>query len=630
MACKVLGISAYFHDASAALIVDSELVAAAAEERFTGLKHDPNFPSSAIEFCLDAAGIRAGELDAVVFYEDPSVKFSRVLVSALAGFPCSRNFYANAMKVWLKDRLWTTNNIAAELGVALNVVRTVSHHESHVAQAFATAPVEEAAVLTVDAVGEWTTTSISRASRRAEPVVCLIEKIEYPHSLGLVYAAFTLFLGFRPNDQEANTMALAAFGTPRFADRVRRIIHLRSDGWFDIASGYFDFLKKDDRLFKRPFIDLFGPPRDARRPLTFDVLSDRCAVPNVANDGQRYVDIAASVQQVFEEAVLGLAARARELTGSTSLCLSGGGALNVLANSRIIGAGLFEDVFVPSDPGDGGGAVGAAWLGTVALTGRAPVLSGSPYLGKAYPQGLEPALVERLDPTTWTYGVAPGFVPPAGLTRTDCDSLDELVALVAEELRAGRIVGWVQGRFEFGPRALGARSILADPSNLETVRRLSHAVKQRASYRPYALSIRERDVTTVFDWQGAIPDPARRMKMVMRVRPHQRRRIAGALHVDGSCRLHAVSPLDNARFYALLDRIATITGLGAVLNTSFNEADYPMVASPTEALMTFARCDMDTIAVGQSVLRKQKDCAANALETAAPKEMGVGGRPAAG
>lgn len=616
----VLGISAHYHDASAALVVGGTVVAAAAEERFTRLKHDASFPERAVRFCLTQGGLAADDLDAIVFYEEPPVKFTRVMATTLADFPAGHGHFSAAMKRWLGGALWTRNEISAALDVHPDKVESVAHHESHAAFAYHGSPFEEAAVVTVDGVGEWACTSIGVGSARHG--VSLLETSAYPNSLGLVYSAFTAFLGFRPNDGEASTMALAAFGRPRYADEVRRLVQLHPDGRYSVDASAFNFLSAGgENLFAPSFTRLFGAARDARAPLPFDCLAGPGGTP-VSEADQRWADIAASVQIVIEEAVVGLAARAHRLTGSRNLCFGGGVALNAVANTRLVEHPLFEHVFIPPDPGDGGSAVGAALLAyhrrkQAARALPTPAGPGArtrttPYLGAAAGDSAPfVRLVEALDPAAWSGYRLPGAsAPPPGELATETAPDEEaLVRSVAAELAAGRIVGWFQGRFELGPRALGNRSILVDPANLGEVRRLSATVKQRASYRPYALSIRDEDLEQVFAFEGrATPDCARWMQMVKRVRLSALPRVRGAVHVDLTTRLQACSARDNPRFHRLLSACGELTGLGALLNTSFNESGYPMVATAEEALLMFARSDMDTLVIDDVVVRKPRPC----------------------
>ena len=606
---NVLGISAFFHDASAALVRNGVIVAAAAEERFTRLKHDANFPALAARFCLEQGGLSAENLHAVVFYEQPWVKFTRVLTSLLAGFPASRRMFVSNIKEWLADKLWIQLTIARELGVDPKVVRFVQHHDAHQAQAFLCSPFEEAAVLTIDAVGEWTCTSIGHGSRHREPFLTTADRLTYPHSLGLAYSAFTAFLGFRPNDSEASTMALAAFGRPRFADQVRQIIRVDADGLYQIDGRFFDFMAADAGLFTSDFVRLFGEPRDFHHALPFDALEDHFSSRLVSADDARFADIAASVQRVLEEAVLALAKRARRLGGASDLCFAGGVALNAVVNTKLLEESGFDRVFIPPDPGDGGAAVGAALLESSRLMHRCPPGAISPFIGASCDKERTAALIACLGaPADWASHTTRGAVPRQGeIGVAAYDDFSRLADDIADEILDGLIIGWMQGRFEQGPRALGNRSILVHPGKIASVRRLSRAVKHRASFRPYALAICEEDAPAILEIASPIPQCARWMQMVTRVRHAAKDHIRCAMHCDGTTRVQVCSSADNPLFHRLLLALRKRAGLGAVLNTSFNESGYPIVSTPAEALLMFARTDMDTLVIDGLVARREAD-----------------------
>ncbi len=603
---KVLGISADYHDASAALVEDGRIIVAAAEERFTRLKHDPSFPRFAAEFCLSEAGLAsAQELDAIVFYEEPATKFTRVLTSTLAGFPSSGRAFVNGMRSWLTRKLWVQNEISKKMQVDSRAVQFVPHHQSHAAQAFLASPFSEAAILTVDAVGEWTSTSLAHGARQSG--IRVLETIPYPHSLGLVYAVFTAYLGFRPNDEECSTMALAAFGQPVYADKVRRIVRLQLDGLYEVDQSFFNFVAIDQSPLTDRFLELFGPPRDAREPLAFASGVHVQAAGTVPVEQQRFADIAASIQVVFEEAILGLAHRLARLTGCADLCMAGGAALNCVSNRRLEVEGPFARLFIPPDPGDGGAAVGAALLGCNSSSHQNPrtIPQNSPYVGKQYAVADAISMLECLG-TEWLKYRIPGCSARSGdkLQIKQYSQSDALLSRVVEDLLEGRIVGWFQGRFEHGPRALGNRSLLADPANAKAVARLSRTVKKRASFRPYAVSSTEEDAHRLFEWPDGPPLTSRWMQTVARVKGECLDQVRTAVHVDGTTRPQICSAAENPMFHSLLATFGQARGLGAVLNTSFNESGYPMVASPFEALLSFLRTDMDTLVLHDTVIRK--------------------------
>ena len=600
---NILGLSAHFHDAAAALVVDGRLVAAAAEERFSRQKHDPSFPRYAAERCLLRAGLTAHDLDHVVFYEQPHVKFTRVLTSTLAGFPHTRRAFVGAMHRWLGQRLFQRNEISRELDVHPRSVGFAEHHRSHAAYAFLSSPFDEAAVLTVDAVGEWVCTALYHGRRGEAEPLRLVDSIEYPHSLGLVYAAFTAFLGFRPNSDECSTMALASFGTPRFADEVRRIIRGQADGTYEIDASWFELLEVDRLPLGPKFLSAFGPPAAAGQFGDLDAMAPPSALPEAT---QRYVDVAASLQLVLEETLLGLAQRAHALTGSSALCFAGGVALNCVANARLAADGPFQTLYVPPDPGDGGGSVGAALL--AALAAGDPIEAASartPYVGAEYDPGPVLEMLDHLGTESFQPG-GPGVAATRAPARIEVERFPDDAQLrerVVGLLRAGGIVGWVQGQFEMGPRALGNRSLLLDPGAVDTARRMSRTVKWRAPFRPYAAAVAAESASALLG-VDAPTHLHRWMQTVSAISPDHLPALRAAAHTDGTTRPQVCAEADNPAFHALLRDYGAAAGRAALLNTSLNERGAPMVASPADALAMFARTDMDALALGNAMVRK--------------------------
>ncbi|KAE9624746.1 carbamoyltransferase family protein [Parasedimentitalea maritima] len=601
---NILGISAHFHDSSAALCQDGVIVAAIAEDRLTHVKHDASFPLFAIDFCLEQGGVEPSELDAVVFYEEPHVKFGRVLTLLLANFPRSAMHFARAMGPWLTTHLWMKTIIANRLGVDPGIVSFVPHHVSHASQAFLSSGFEEAAVLTLDGVGEWTTMSIGRGSLNEAEGVELLETSEYPNSLGLAFAAVTGFLGFKPNDQECSTMALAAFGEPKYLERFREVMTV-ADGKLRLDRDAFNFMGDHSSALSPAFAkDLGLIPRALDAPYGFDIFAD-CVDAGCATD-RAYANVAASLQARTNEIVLELSQHAQAVTGADRLCVAGGVAYNSVSIAHLIRYGPFREVYVPPDPGDAGGAVGAALIqahraGAIANKGAMQ----HPYLGAGSQIVNLGAVLDKLDLNE----VPPPPVEPPGDYRVEAswqhlpDEAD-LIEQTAEELASGKIVGWVQGRSEFGPRALGNRSILADPSDVDLARRISRHIKLRQPHRPFALSIAEEDAAYVLDLPDGIPQPARWMQMVVPVLPDARERVRGALHVDGTTRPQVCGKSDNGLFHALLSGFRQKTGLSALLNTSLNLTGLPLCASAPEALVMFWSCDIDTLVINDWILRK--------------------------
>jgi len=590
---QILGISCYFHDAAAALIRDGQLVAAAEEERFTRKKHDYEFPQHAIEFCLRTGGIAGADLDFVVFFEKPLLKFERLLLSSMQTFPRSHGVFREAMVAWLGDKLWIKHLIQRRLGVPAAKILFSEHHLSHAASAFFCSPFQEAAILTVDGVGEWTTASLG-VGRETE--ITLLKEIRFPHSLGLLYSAFTAFLGFEVNEGEYKVMGMAPFGTPRYVDQVDKLIRVSADGSFELNMDYFSFHHSTDRTFNHKFEALFGPPRDPRlqfftptsgypsyfgpKPGNYDEL---------ARLNQHYADIAASIQHVTEEVLLAMARAAYRETGLRRLCLAGGCALNSVANGRILRETPFEELYIQPAAGDGGGALGAALYGYHAVLGkpRAFVMDHA-----SWGEDLSPEAAGR-------------FLEANGVRYERLQDEDKLVARVVDALQAGKVVGWSQGRFEWGPRALGHRSILADPRRPEMKDIVNTKIKFREPFRPFAPSVLAERTEEYFVLPGARRHyPARFMLYVVDVKEDKRAVIPAVTHVDGTGRLQTVHRNTNPRYYRLIEAFGEATGVPVVLNTSFNLKGEPIVNTPPEAFHTFMRSGMDMLVCGDFVIEK--------------------------
>jgi carbamoyltransferase len=560
---RVLGISCHYHDAAACLIEDGRIVAAAEEERFTRRKHDAAFPTRAAAYCLAQAGIAPGELDRVVFYEKPLLKFERIVAGAAATWPRSHALFLAAMETWLSEKLWVKDAIGRGLG-RRGAILFGEHHLSHAASAFYPSPFGSAAVVTADAVGEWTTTAIGVGHDRE---LELVEEIRYPHSLGLLYSAFTAYLGFEPNEGEYKLMGMAAYGRPRYVDRVRKVIDLADDGSFRLDMRYFRYHRSLSAL-TGAFIDLFGPAR----------------APDAAPD-ERHFDVAASVQLVLEEAVLGLARRARSTSGCRDLCMAGGVALNVLANARVLREAGFDRVWVQPAAGDAGGALGAAAHVSHQLLGAERSAMTTAYLGPGYTDA------EILD-----------FLREHGIPH-DVLSEGEIAPRTARLIEDRKVVGWFQGRMEFGPRALGARSILADPRDAAMKERLNEKVKHREPFRPFAPTVLRDASSRLFDFGGPSADPdSPFMLLTARVRDAAKSAIPAATHVDGTARVQTLRQDQHPRFHALLEAFDALTGVPAVLNTSFNVRGEPIVCTPADAFNTFSHTDVDHLVMGTALI----------------------------
>ena len=586
----ILGLSAFYHDSAAALVRDGEIVAAAQEERFTRKKHDERFPENAVRYCLEAAGVATSDLDAVIFYEKPLLKFERLLETYLAFAPRGLFSFFRAMPPWLQQKLHLPREIDRGLGDGYTgPIYFCTHHESHAASAFFPSPFEEAAIITLDGVGEWTTTSwgVGRGNK-----IELRGEVRFPHSLGLLYSAFTYYCGFRVNSGEYKLMGLAPYGEPRFADLIRRhLIDLKDDGSFRLDMGYFNYcqgLTMTNDRFHRLF---GGPPRHPDSEPT-----------------QRDMDLAASIQLVTEEAMLHIARHVHAKTGLKNLCLAGGVALNCVGNGRILREGPFENIWIQPAAGDAGGALGAAlwcWyqhMGNSRTPQSRDSQRGS-YLGPEY----SPAQVRaELDAAHAVYETF--------------ENTEQMAEAIAAELADGKIVGHFAGRAEFGPRALGNRSILGDPRNPDMQRRMNVAIKFRESFRPFAPAVLEGKQSGFFDLMAESPY----MLLTTPIRKDKRRRLTeeeGRLtglaklkavrselpaitHVDHSARVQTVSKDRSPRLHAILGAFEKRSGYPVLVNTSFNVRGEPIVDGPSDAYRCFMFTDMDVLVVENCLMRK--------------------------
>lgn len=574
---RILGLSFDYHDAAAALVVDGVPVAAALEERFTRIKHDRSLPVNAARWCLARAGLAASDLDAVVFYEKPFRKFSRIMAGCLGTFPSSAGLFRRATGAWLDERLWVGPRIEKAFGLPADKVLFCEHHLSHAAAAFYCAPYDEAAVLTIDGVGEWATAAVGRGRR--DPAgggrLDLDAEMRYPHSLGLLYSAFTAYLGFEVNEGEYKVMGLAPYGRPRFADQIRAMLRPFEDGSFRLDLSWFTFQSDPTRAFARRFEDAFGP---ARAPESGDPAGD-----------QRLCDVAASIQLVCEELVLGLAREAHRRTGLPNLCLSGGVALNAVANARILRETPFRSVWIQPAAGDSGSALGAALYAAHAL-GRPPR-----YEMKRVDLGAEHPVAS-----------AAAALRAAGLAYEEIEDEGELCGRVAGMLSEGKVVGWHQGRSEWGPRALGNRSILADPRPAAMKERVNEKIKFRELFRPFAPSTLGGLAGEWFDLgPGPAPDPYRFMLATAPVRPDRRERLGAVTHVDGSARVQTVDAEQSPLYHRLIESFGAATGVPVLLNTSFNLKAEPIVETPEDAVSTFLASGMDALAVGPLLVSRR-------------------------
>ncbi len=592
----ILGISCFYHDSAAALLQDGMLVAAAEEERFSRQKHDSGFPTLAVQFCLEQAGIGPEDLDYIVFYEKPLPKFERLLTTALATWPRSMVVFREAMIAWLNEKLWVKDRIRGQLNIPREKILFVEHHMSHAASAFFCSPYDEAAVMTIDGIGEWTSATLGSGTATWDGSgvnsIKLFQEARFPHSLGLFYSAFTAWLGFEVNDGEYKVMGMAPYGRPEHMDKVKKVIEFGPDASFWLNMDYYSFHHSMESTFSSKFEELFGTPR----PRESEFYTHQTGVPDGASDAaiaanQYYADVAASVQVTTEEAVVNMARYLHERTGSKRLCFAGGVAYNSVANGRILHETPFEELYIQPAAGDAGGAVGAALYAYHVVLGKPrEFVMDHAYWGQGYSSGeIKSALDAR------------------GVKYEIVEDEDKLIEVAATELSNGRVLGWHQGRFEWGPRALGNRSIIADPRRAAMKDIVNTKIKFREPFRPFAPSVladAAHDYFELKDGRDVWPkELAKFMLAVMPVIERQQERIPAVSHM-GTGRLQTVQPDGNPRYYKLIRAFGEATGVPVLMNTSFNLRGEPIVTTPDNALKTFFNSGLDTLVLGDFVVRK--------------------------
>jgi carbamoyltransferase len=600
MAKSILGISAFYHDSAAAIVLNGKIIAAAQEERFTRKKHDDSFPIHAIKYVISEAGVDVLDISAVVFYDKPFIKFERLLETYHAFAPKGFKSFANAIPVWIKDKLFMKGALKKQLknlGFPSNIpILFPEHHLSHAASAFYPSPYEEAAILTIDGVGEWATTTIGAGNGKD---ITILQELHFPHSIGLLYSAFTYYCGFRVNSGEYKLMGLAPYGI-KDSERVERykglikgqLVDIRPDGSVLLNMQYFNFATGLTMCNNKKWEKLFGiPVRTEEQKLT-----------------QAYMDLALAIQQITDEIVLTLAKTAKEITGAKNLVMAGGVALNCVSNGKIYESGLFENIWIQPAAGDAGGAIGAALAGWHLHFGNdrsielPDAMSGS-YLGPDYSNKEIDKLITRFD-----------------FKARYIENFDELAKITAQYINDGKVIGWFQGRMEFGPRALGNRSIIGDARNPEMQKKMNLKIKFRESFRPFAPAILEEDIHKYCQYKTNSPY----MLLVMPVKQErcknipsgtitgdlyerlyfQRSDVPAITHVDYSARVQTVSKQTNPRFWGLINEFKKTTGYGIVINTSFNVRGEPIVCTPADALRCFMNTDIDFLVINNYIFDK--------------------------
>ncbi|MFZ6010677.1 MAG: carbamoyltransferase [Bacteroidota bacterium] len=602
---KILGISAFYHDSAAAIIEDGEIVAAAQEERFTRKKHDPNFPSNAVKFCLTYSGTRIDQLDAIAFYDKPLLKFERLLETYYAFVPKGLSSFITAIPVWLKEKMFLKRLLYEELekieAFDKKKVKLLfpEHHLSHAASAFYPSPFEDSAILTIDGVGEWATASICHGKGKD---IKILKELKFPHSLGLLYSAFTYFLGFKVNSGEYKLMGLAPYGVPgsdevkRYVDIIKStLVDIKDDGSVWLNQKYFNYATGLRMVYEDKWEKLFG--FKARKPED-ELLPHHC-------------NLGLAIQEITEEAVIKMAQEAKRLTQSSHLCMAGGVALNCVANGKVYNTGLFKDVFIQPAAGDAGGALGAAQAAYHIYFGRerkTPTtldgMKGS-YLGPEF-SDLDVNMVIRKYDAKATY----------------FSDYNALCKHVSQKLSEGNVTGWMQGRMEFGPRALGGRSILGDPRNEEMQKKLNVKIKFRESFRPFAPSVLNEECSAYFEHNTVSPY----MLLVQPVKKERRKPLPEAYHtfplkeklyhlrsdmpaithIDFSARIQTVHRETNPKYYELIQEFKKLTGYGVIVNTSFNVRGEPIICTPEDAYRCFMRTEMDFLVIGNFVFDKKQ------------------------
>ncbi|MDP8216948.1 MAG: carbamoyltransferase [Candidatus Kaelpia imicola] len=591
----ILGLSCHYHDSSAALIKDGDIIAASSEERFSRIKHDFSFPEKAIQFCLDYANIDSKDLDYVVFHEKPFIKFERIMKTILTTYPKSARLFSDVSKNWLKEKLWIKSTITGFLDIPEDKILFSKHHLSHAASSFFCSPFTEAAILTVDGVGEWATTTLgigeSSFIEGNKNNITLLKEIDFPHSIGLLYSTFTAFLGFKINNGEYKVMGMSAYGEPKYQDKIYKLVDLNEDGSFKLKMEYFSYHYSTKHSFNRRFVELFGEPR--KRGQRFVLRKDDFSyskepiTDREIEENRCFADIAASIQKVTEDILIKIANHLHDITKLNKICLAGGVALNCIANSKILENTPFDEIYIQPAAGDSGAALGAALYVWHCLGNkkREHILTDI-YLGKGYTN-------EEIE----------SFLKENNITYKKYDNETELLDYMADAIIEQKIIGYFQGRFEWGPRALGNRSILADPRSSEMKKILNAKIKFREPFRPFAPSVLVEEASDFFDLDKILEKSPLKF-MLYAVAVKKRDLIPAVTHVNGMSRIQLLEKKDNPLYYSLIKNFYLKTGVPLLINTSFNLKGEPIVNSPQDAYSTFRSSGLDMLVLGKYVIEK--------------------------
>lgn len=590
----ILGISCFYHESAACIIKNGIVVGASTEERFTRKKHDSNFPKKAIEFCLKQAHIKVDDLDFTVFYEKPFWKFQRILLSTLSSYPFAYRLFAKAIITWFSEKLWVRSIIAKEIGIDPKKILFVPHHISHAASSFYPSGFDKSAILTMDGVGEWTTATIGIGQQNK---LTILKEMRFPHSLGLLYSVFTAFLGFEVNDGEYKVMGMAPYGKPKFLNKIKKIVKVYSDGSIALDMNYFSFHYSHNKAFSSKFVELFGKPR----PASMHFFTQSSGYPSYFGDkpkdykkmcleNQKYADIAASIQKFTEDVILKLAETVYRKTRMENLCIAGGVGLNSVANGILLKKGPFKRIFVQPGAGDDGGAMGACFYVYHHILGnKRSFVQDNCYLGIEF-----------------TNKEIEEFLKSQKIKYKKIASEDQLLEYLSSSLSKGKVIGFFHGRAEWGPRALGARSILADPRRKEMKEIVNTKIKFREPYRPFAPVVLAEKVSDYFEVDKLNHQYLTNFMLgVFPVRKDKKKIIPAVTHVDGSARPQIITIKQNKRYYNLVKKFGDKTGVYVLLNTSFNLKGEPIVNSPYDAFNTFVKSGLDILALENFVVEKE-------------------------